>query len=209
MTITNPTAGTNPWDFTVGQNVYIPESLKNTPFVLQFTAWADEERIFDVDFELIGDNYERFGDTPDTRSADGKTQWRMTLTPEPTIYKFEISNFSRMDTRQQKFNLFAGMATPKVYIDSIFLVTAEDYVLKAKQLNKSLVKVYPNPVGNANTLYIELSDINSKVAIYNSTGQKLMEKAADGYKAKFDVSSLGQGLYLIKTSDGSVQKLIK
>jgi hypothetical protein len=101
------------------------------------------------------------------------------------------------------------MATPKVYIDSIFLVTAEDYVLKAKQLNKSLVKVYPNPVGNANTLYIELSDINSKVAIYNSTGQKLMEKAADGYKAKFDVSSLGQGLYLIKTSDGSVQKLIK
>lgn len=209
LTISNPTVGTDPWSFTVGQDIKIPEELKDTPFVLQFTAWADEERTFDVDFELIGDNYERFGDTPDPRSSDGKTQWRMTLTPEPTVYKFEITNFTRMDTRAQKFNFFAGLATPKIYIDSVFLVTAEDYVLKANDLNKSITRVYPNPVGNAKKLYVELSTINSKVAIFNSVGQKLMETKANGYKVSFDVSSLRQGLYFIKTDDGAVQKFIK
>lgn len=210
MTITNPTAGTNPWDYTVGQVLHIPESMKDMPFVLQFKAWADEARIFDVDIEH-GDPFARFGDSPDPRADGGTSQWRLDLTPEPQLFTLEITNFSRMEPlpQSQKFNLFAGMATPKVYIDNLFLVTQEDYVLDSKTLAKSINKVYPNPVGNGNTLFIELSKVNTKVAIYNAVGQKLMEKVATGNLVRFDVSSLRQGMYFVKLSDGSVQKFIR
>lgn len=211
MTITNTNAepGPDPWSWTVGQTINIPESMKDLPFVLQFKAWADEDRIFDVDIEHIGGDFTRFGDSPDPRAEGGTSQWRLDLTTEPTLFTLEITNFSRMDTRAQKFNFFAGMALPKVYIDSIFLVTQEDFVLPAREVANSINKVYPNPVGNGNSLFVELSKVNTKVAIYNAVGQKMMEKEATGNLVKFDVSSLRQGLYFVKLSDGSVQKFVR
>jgi hypothetical protein len=183
--------------------------MKDLPFVLQFKAWADEERVFDVDIEHIGDDYTRFGDSPEPTALDGHSQWHLDLTTEPTVYTLQISNFSRMDTRPQKFNFFAGMALAKVYIDSVFLVTQEDFILPAKTLVNSINKVYPNPVGNGNDLFVELSKTNTKVAIYNAVGQKLMEKVATGNLVKFDVKSLRQGMYFVKLSDGSIQKFVR
>jgi hypothetical protein len=209
MTITNPTAGTNPWDYTISQTLNIPQEIKDSTFVLQLKAWAAEPREFDVDIENVGGDYIRFGDSPDATALSGHSQWHLQLTTEPTVYKLNITNFSRMSDLPQVFNLFAGMATPKVFVDSVFLVTKGGYITSAKKLASSINKVYPNPVGNGNTLFIELSAINSKVAIYNAAGQKLIEKTANGYKTSFDVSGLRQGLYLIKTSDGSVQKFVK
>lgn len=209
-TLSNPTAGANPWDWTFGQTVKIPASLMNTPFVLKAKLWADEARIFDIDLELIGDNYDRFGDTPDPRSSDGKSQWRLDLTTVPTTYTFEITGFPRMDTRAQKFNLFAGMATPKVYVDSVYLVTKDDYISSAKQLSaNTAMSVYPNPVGAGNELIVSLAATNTKIAIYNSLGQKLMEKAANGTMVRFNVSSLAKGMYFVRLSDGTSQKFIR
>lgn len=212
-TIINPTLSTDPWGYTVGQTINIPQEMKDMPFVLQFKAWADEPRIFDVDIEH-GDPYVRFGDTPDANADGGRSQWTYNLTTEPTVYTQQITNFSRMEPlpQTQKFNLFAGRGTAKVYVDNIILVTKEDfdkYATASKSLDANSIRVYPNPVGNGQTLYVELTNINSKVAIYNAAGQKLVEKTADGYKATFDVSSLRQGMYFIKTSDGSVQKFVK
>jgi hypothetical protein len=36
-----------------------------------------------------------------------------------------------------------------------------------------------------------------------------MEKTAVGSRVEFDVSSLRQGLYFVKTSDGSIQKFVR
>lgn len=213
MTISNPSVATapNPWDWTISQTINIPEEMKNTPFVLQFKAWADEARPFDVDIENIGGNYIRFGDSPDANALEGHSQWHFELTTVPTVYKQTITNFNRMDAAnpQQQFHWFAGMATPKVYVDSVFLVTQDDYILKAKSLANSINRVYPNPVGNDNTLFIELSASKTNVAIYNAIGQKLMEKAVTGNLVNFDVSSLQRGMYFVKLSDGSIQKFIK
>lgn len=212
-TIINPTLSTDPWGYTVGQNINIPQDMKDMPFVLQFKAWADEPRIFDVDIEH-GDPYVRFGDTPDANADAGRSQWTYNLTTEPTVYTQQITNFSRMEPlpQTQKFNLFAGRGTAKVYVDKIILVTKADFdnlATSSKTMDANSIKVYPNPVGNGQTLFVELTQINSKVAVYNATGQKLTEKTANGYKTSFDVSSLRQGLYFIKTSDGSVQKFVK
>lgn len=145
LEISNPTAGPNPWDWTVRQEIAIPASLKDQPFIFSATLWASEPRIFDLDFELEGGNNERFGDTPEPNTAygDGKTQWRLDLTTEPTTYTLKISNFQRMDTRTQLFNLFAGMATPTVFVDNVYLVSEADTMLIPKNviLNGDMTEV--------------------------------------------------------------------
>lgn len=205
-----PDATPNPWDWTVGQDVFIPASLKEEAFVFMAKIWAAEPRIFDVDFELIGDNYDRFGDTPDPRSADGKTQWRFELTNEPTMYTIDITNFTRMDTRTQKFNLFAGMATPTVYVDSIYLLNVNDMKLLSTAISQQRAmesfRVYPNPASSY--LNVELSTINSRVAIYNSVGVKMDEAVVSGNRHSFDVSRYAKGLYFVK-ANGAVIKFIK
>ena len=126
LQIANPSVGENPWDWVVSQVINIPESVKNEPFILSLTLWADEPCIFDVDFELVGDDYLRFGNTTDPRSPDGKSQWRINLTTTPTIYTFLITDFSGMDLRIQKFNLFAGLSGSTVYVDNISLYNIND-----------------------------------------------------------------------------------
>jgi hypothetical protein len=210
LQISNPTAGANPWDWTVGQDVQIPASMKDEPFVFKAKLWADAERIFDVDFELIGGNYERFGDTPDPKSGDGKTQWRFNLTTVPTMYTLEITNFTRMDTRTQKFNLFAGMATPTVYVDSVSLVSKADMALIPTAISQEMAmesfKVYPNPA--VSKLYVDLKVANSTVAIYNSVGVKMEEVIVNGTRHEFDVNRYTKGLYFVKANN-AVVKFVK
>lgn len=200
----------NPWDWTVGQNVNIPAEMKDLPYILQFKAWAESERIFDVDLELIGDDYTRFGDSSDPNADSGHSQWRFTLTTEPTVYTLHITNFSRMDERPQKFNLFAGMANPTVYVDSVFLVTEADYILSSKELSKvSSMKLYPNPVGSAKILNVSLAAAKGSVAIYNAVGQKIVEKSATTTTVQFDVANLRKGMYFVRLSDGTTQKFVR
>ena len=206
---TNP-QGVNPWDWTVGQDIKIPESLKNDPFVFKAKLWMATADTFDVDFELIGDNYERFGDTPDPRSGDGKTQWRFLLTTVPTMYTLQITNFSRMDTRVQKFNLFAGLSGSTVYVDSVTLVSVADMALIPTAISQERAmesfKVYPNPA--VSKLYVDLSVPNSTVAIYNSVGIKMEEAVVNGTRHEFDVSRYTKGLYFVKANN-AVVKFIK
>lgn len=111
-----------------------------------------------------------------------------------------------------KFNI--GLSTATVYLDSVLLMTTEDYAslgdpTKANTINANTLKVYPNPVGPDNELTVTLMNKNVKVFIYNSVGQKMMEKVATGNVARFNVSSLSKGMYFVRLSDGTSQKFIK
>jgi hypothetical protein len=211
LNITNTNAqGVNPWDWTVGQDIKIPASMKDEPFIFKAKLWMATADTFDVDFELIGDNYERFGDTPDPRSGDGKTQWRFVLTTEPTMYTLEITNFTRMDTRPQKFNLFAGLSGSTVYVDSVSLVSVADMALIPTAISQERAmesfKVYPNPA--VSKLYVDLKVANSRVAIYNSVGVKMEEAIVNGTRHEFDVSRYTKGLYFVKANN-AVVKFVK
>ncbi|HPE74734.1 MAG TPA: sugar-binding protein [Draconibacterium sp.] len=211
LNITNTNGqGVNPWDWTVGQNINIPASVKDEPFVLQLKMWISEPDTFDIDIELIGDDYLRFGNTPDPHSADGRSQWRFELTTEPTMYTLEITDFSGMDTRAQKFNLFAGLTNATVSIDSISLVSVADLALVSTGISQKKAlesfKVYPNPA--TSKLNVELSAINSRVEIYNSVGVKMDEAVVFGNRHSFDVSAYAKGLYFVK-ANGVVVKFIK
>jgi hypothetical protein len=74
--------------------------------------------------------------------------------------------------------------------------------------NANSVQVYPNPVQTELTVS-KIAVSNSKVSIYNSVGQRLMEKTASGDQAKFDVSNFRKGMYFVRFSDGTSTKFIK
>ncbi len=200
----------NPWDWTFSQMMYVPFAAKDSNYVFSFKAWADAPRTFTVDMEDVANGYPRYGVSTDATSTSGTSDWTFDLTTTPTVYNLHVTFTNMLATASQKMNFMLGLATPKVYIDSVYLVTKGDFILSAKELKtSSSMKVYPNPVNNTNMLTVELSSANAKVAIYDALGQKLIEKVANGYIAKFNVSSLGKGLYFVKLSNGTCQKFIK
>jgi len=74
--------------------------------------------------------------------------------------------------------------------------------------DKKKVQLYPNPVQSELTVS-QIAKANSGVSIYNTVGEKLIEKTANGTQAKFDVSNLRKGIYFVRFTDGSSQKFIK
>lgn len=189
----------------------------NVPYVVSFKSWADVERPNTFDFEDIEANsHNRYGVTTDPESGNGRSEWAYNLTTEAQWFVFNVTFDQIVETTVQKMQWMQSQAAGTIYLDSVLLVTKEQYDLLAtlpttgvKQLANSITKVYPNPVGNGSSLFVELSKANTKVAIYNAVGQKMMEKVSTGNMAQFDVSSLRQGMYFVKTSDGGVQKFIR
>lgn len=203
-----PLAIGNPWDTDINQNLEVPYSLKDSMFILSVKAWAEIDRSFTIDFEDSNNDYNRYGISSDLTS-NGNSEWTFDLTTEPTTYLFHVTFSGMLENTIQSFNFMAGTTEGKVFIDSVFLIPERDYALKSQKLRSSSFKVYPNPVGDENMLTVEMEANNTKIAIYNAIGQKMMEKISTGNVAKFDVSSLHRGLYFIRLNNGASQKFIK
>lgn len=74
--------------------------------------------------------------------------------------------------------------------------------------DKNKVQLYPNPCQTELTVS-NIESAYSKVSIYSVAGVKLIEKAANGTHAKFDVSHLPKGSYFVKFVNGISEKFIK
>ena len=190
------------------QQVNVSYEDKDEPYIFTFKAWADEVRTFNVDFEDPNNGYKRYGVSPEGTDG-GTSDWTFDVTTEPTTYVFHVT-FSNMDQNaKQMLQFMLGKADAKVYIDSVMLTKESDLLLSSKKLRTNSISVYPNPVGAAHELSVSLSSAQGNVAIYNTLGQKLMEKVATGNVVKFNVSSLRTGMYIVRLSDGTNQKFIK
>lgn len=191
------------------------QAMPDVPYVVTFKSWADVERPNTLDFEdTEGNTYNRYGSSSDAEAQNGRSEWAYTLTTDPQWFTFHVTFDQIKENTVQKIQWLQSQADGTVYLDSVLLVTQEEYdllqTLPATGItakNNSINKVYPNPVSN--TLFVELADMNSKVAIYNSVGQKLIEKTANGNRVQFDVSALRKGMYFVKLEDGSTQKFVK
>jgi hypothetical protein len=199
----------NPWDWFFGQKLNVPFADKDLDYIIRFKAWAASPTTFTVDIEDVKNGWPRFGISTDEFAAAGNSEWKWDLTTEPTVYTFHVNFANMLPDADVKLNFMAGQSTEVVYLDSIVFLKKTDEFVSAKDLNANTMKVYPNPVGSANELTVNLTSMNAKVAIYNSLGQKMMEKVANGNMAKFNVSSLHKGMYFIRLNDGTTQKFIK
>jgi hypothetical protein len=201
----------NPWDYKMLQYLNVPYELKDLDYILSFKAWADADRDFPLKIEDSNNGWPSYGISSDATS-NGTTSWSMNITTEPTVYELHM-NFANMAvTCSQNFNWQVGLSTTRIYLDSVTLVSVADLNLVSTSIAKTKkeagFKVYPNPVQNELTIS-KMAQPNSKVSIYNAIGQKLIEKTANGYQTKFDVSNLRKGIYFVRFSDGSSQKFIK
>jgi len=202
------------WHYQVNQSNMGAQA--NVAYVLSFKSWSDAERSNNVDFEdIAGNSNNRYGISPDTES-NGRSDWTYTTTSEPKWFVFHTTFDQLKDNSVQKVQWMESQAAGTVYLDSVLLVTQEEYDLLAtlpatgvKAITSSINRVYPSPVGDGNTLFVELSSAKTNVAIYNALGQKMMEKVSTGTRTQFDVSSLRKGLYFVKLGDGSTQKFIR
>lgn len=204
------------WHYQFNQSAFTAEA--NVPYVLKFKSWSAAERTTNhVDFEDTGDNgNNRYGATTDLESGDGRSEWTYTTTTEATWFTFHVTFDQLIESTVQKVQWMESLAEGTVYLDSVLLVTQEEYDLLltlpatgVKSIASSINRVYPSPVGSDNALYVELSSVNTNIAIYNTVGQKMMEKVSTGTTTRFDVSSLRHGMYFVKLGDGSTQKFIR
>ncbi|MGE5394333.1 MAG: sugar-binding protein [Candidatus Saccharibacteria bacterium] len=205
----SPTPKTNIWDIMAYQAVDVDATTK---YIVKFKAKASTDMTVPFIIEDINNNYNKTVTSTSPYRKD--SYWEIPVTTEAKWYQFDVVHSAFVANSKYQPSFQVGMLNGTLYIDSLMMYKESDYALVdpkagAKTMDANSIKVYPNPVGNGQTLFVELTNMNAKVAIYNAAGQKLIEKTADGYKATFDVSGLRQGLYFIKTDDGAVQKFVR
>ena len=202
-----------PWHYQLNQSPLMAEP--NVAYVLHFKSWATADAPAVVDFEdteaLL---YNRYGISSDANTVGGRSEWNYNLTTEPTWFTFHVTFDQIVPTTVQKLQFMFSLSNETISLDSVLLVKETEYAILssptgAKTLANSINRVYPSPVGNGNTLFVELSSAKTNVAIYNAVGQKMMEKVSTGNVVKFNVSSLRKGMYFVKLSDGSIKKFVK
>ncbi|MCH4155343.1 MAG: phosphodiester glycosidase family protein [Muribaculaceae bacterium] len=84
-------------------------------------------------------------------------------------------------------------------------------VKKVTTDKSSQIKVFPNPVGEGETVTVTSISEKAAIDVYNSVGQ-LVKKAGSTSQngtMTFSTDGLAQGIYLVKISDGTAQKIVK
>ena len=201
---------TEAWHYQLNQTGFKAEP--NVPYTLKFKSWGSATAPCVVDFESSGsdDLYSRYGTSTDANAVGGTSEWNYSVTTKPTWFTMNVVFDKMIETTGQKLQFMLSLSNETIFLDSVLLIKETDRILSAKQLsNNNSLKVYPNPVGKGNILNVELASMNAKVAVFNSIGQKIMEKVSVGNIAKFDVSNLRKGMYFVRLEDGTTQKFIR
>jgi len=211
VAVCTPAEAAEVWQYQFNQQNLT--ALPDIPYIFKFKAWADADRTFNVDFEdTSGNGYNRYGATTDERSGDGRSDWTFDVTTEPTWYMFDVVFDQMVPSTIQKVQFMLGTSAIVTYLDSVLLVTEEEYYTVSVPPSKnavSNVKVYPNPVGSTNVLTIDLPSQDSKITIYDCVGRRIEEMFETGDRAFLNVSSYANGIYFVKVNNEPVVKFMK
>jgi len=180
------------------------------PYTLKFKSWATAENTpCAVDFEDTELNlWNRYGSSSDAEAQNGRSEWHYNVSTTPTWYTFNVVFDQMVEGTVQKMNWMLSLSNETIYLDSVLLIKSANLALPAPKLISNSMKVYPNPVNKGNELTVSLATPNLNVSIYNSTGQKLIEKRAKGNMIRFNISNYRKGIYFVRSDDGFSQKII-
>jgi len=194
------------WETMFGNGVKVADAT--TKYIVNFKAKATADMTIPTLFEDRGNENNK---TVTSLSAyRTENTWEIPITTTEKWYTFDVTFSNYKDNSAYELNFQVGKMDGTLAIDSIQMFTEADFALlstSSKTIASNQLSVYPNPV--VNELTVNMTASNVKVAIYNSLGQKMMEKVSTGTIAKFNVSSLRKGMYIVRLSDGTTQKFIK
>ncbi len=128
-TITSTPDDPQQWRYQFNQNNL--QALPDIEYEFGFVAWADEDVAdFPVDFEDTEANaYTRYGATTSEWSGDGRSEWHIPITSIPTKYTMDVTFDQMVETTNQKVQYMPGLIPYTVYLDSVYLVSADDLAL--------------------------------------------------------------------------------
>jgi hypothetical protein len=122
----------DPWSYTLTQMTNIPFELKDLNYIISFKAWATEERTLPLVLEDAyndGAQWDAYSEPIVSTPEWSDKTWTVKLTTVPTVYKIVV-NFSKMkETTIQQFNFQVGKETPRIYIDSIFIIEDQSEII--------------------------------------------------------------------------------
>jgi hypothetical protein len=113
----------NPWFYTLYQRPLACEP--NAPYTLKFKSWSSANAPCVVDFEsdaIGGDQYNRFGASPDVESAGGRSEWHYNTTTVPTWFTFHVTFDQIVPATIQKLQWMLSLSNETIYLDSVLLV---------------------------------------------------------------------------------------
>jgi hypothetical protein len=120
-------------------------------------------------------------------------QWVSVDVPITALGGVIAGNLARNDVAQ------IGITTANVgsvWYDNIYV--HKNTVLGVNEINKSTYTLFPNPAHN--TLTITANSSIEKVKVYNILGQEVYSNIVNSDSVTLDVSSLNEGVYIIKTT---------
>ncbi len=201
-----PTA--NIWDKMFGQAITVADA--STPYTIKFKAVASVDMAIPMLVEDRSNGNDKVVTSLSEYRDNGYGKWDVPITTEAKWFTIDMifSNFKENSKYELNFQL--GQNDGILSIDSIQMFKDADLALIPTAISQQRAmesfRVYPNPASSY--LNVELSTINSRVAIYNSVGVKIDEAVVSGNRHSFDVSRYAKGLYFVK-ANGAVIKFIK
>jgi hypothetical protein len=177
-------------------------------YVLEFDAWAKQDRIIDVMLRQANNpegDYSQIGAIALSRRVNHYQ------------YKFVMNSYSDYDA---ELCFFVGGVESDVFLDNISLVqkvgVSVDQPLTETiaPFDVALYPAFPNPFNAMTTIRYSLSHKDDvDLRIYNIRGQEIERlvyepQEAGEYKVTFDASAYGSGVYLyqLKTRTGILTK---
>jgi len=204
------TTKVNIWDTMFGQpNIKIADA--ETPYTVKFKAFGSADMSVPMLFEDRNNGNNKTLTSLMEYRDNGYGKWDVPVTTDAKWFTIDVVFSALAENSAMELNFQVGLVDGTLSIDSIMMFADADLALVdgVKSLsNVSKVKLYPNPVQTELTIS-KIAVANSKVSVYNSLGQKLMEKTANGTQAKFDVANLRKGMYFVRFSDGTSEKFTK
>ncbi len=71
------------------------------------------------------------------------------------------------------------------------------------ELQKSMLRVYPNPANDKLNIDFGRPMKNAIISIFDLQGRQLLSKIIDGETEILDIQNLNKGMYILRLSDGS------
>lgn len=203
----------NIWDNMFGQQ-HIPVADATTKYIVKFKAKGTNDMAVPMLFEDRANSNDKVVNSSMSYRDNSYGKWDVPVTTEEKTYEIDVVFSNKKDNSDYELNFQAGMVSGTFSLTNIMMFKESDLALVdptagLQTIDESTIKVYPNPVGNATEITVNLVNAKGNVAVYNSLGQRIMEKSATGNTVKFDVSGLQKGLYFVKTSEGATQKFIR
>jgi len=161
-------------------------------YLLEFDAWADENRIVEV---MLGEDHPPYTDY----SRLGYTA--LNTGSKRFTYSFEMNESTDLNARML---ISAGGSAENIYMDNISLkidapsMTENRFKTDSKFL---LYPNYPNPFSSSTIIEYDIPETSFvKLTIYNSLGQKLADyinakQIAGSYSREIQLGNYGSGVY--------------